>query len=509
MRRPRVLVVNCYFPEVREPLRLTHEIPNALAPVLLAAELHPERCEIRLHNEVSDGFLELYAPDLLAWPDLVVFTGLTTTLDRMRQLTAYFRTLNPRVVIAAGGIAVRALPGWAAKFFDYACTGDVEEIRDVIAEALGPAYVADDPVPRYDLARWIGRVGYAESTRGCTFRCGFCSVTADGRRFRALGLDAFRRQIVTQGRRDLLVLTDNQFYGHDRAFFLERLALLRELRAAGYFRWWHAFVTDAFLWDDENLALAREAGCLSLFVGVETFDEAWLRRVNKTQNNRVTQADLARKCLDAGIVFQYGLVFDPTERTLAEMHRELTLICDNPELPAPNFIFMCIPFPGTPLLHDRLRRGLILPRTRLRDLEASTLSLRPLDPIPDVARFIATTKNLVGYRWRHLKRQARFAWRYRRSLGPAHHVMATATCLSVVAPWALSSPRTLLARKHPRTHVSTTDRLDCVYAPVRRVDARFASYFAPTPITDEAGAAHPDVADDLLATRYLARAAVD
>ncbi len=508
MRRARVLIVNCYFPELREPVRLVHEIPNALAPVLLAGEFAPARCEIRLYNEVSDGFLELYAPELLPWPDLVVFTGLTTTLDRMRQLTAYFRTLNPRVVVAAGGASIRALPTYARQFFDYACTWDVEEIREVIAEALGPAWVAEEPRPRYDLAHWIRRrVGYAESTRGCTFRCGFCSVTAEGRRFRALDLDTLRRQVVAQGPRDLLILNDNQFYGHDRPFFLERIALLKELRAAGYFRYWHAFVTDSFLWEDENLALAREAGCLSLFVGVETFDEAWLRRVNKTQNSRYAQADLVRKCLNAGIVFQYGLVFDPAERTVAEMHRELGGICDNPDLPAPNFIFTCIPFPGTPVFHDRLRRGLLLPGTRLRDLEGSTLCVKPLDPVEEVTRFIGTTKNLVGYRWRHLRRQARFLWRYRHALGPAHRLMSTATCLSVIAPAALSNPRTLLVRKGRRTHVSTTERLDGVYRPVRRVAARFAAHFEPTPITDGAGAAHPAVADDLLAARYLARAA--
>jgi len=196
VRRPRVLVVNCYFPEVREPIRLVREVPNAITPVLLAAELSVDRCELRLHNEVSHGFLELYAPELLAWPDLVILTGLTATLDRMRQLTAYFRTEHPRVVIVAGGHAVRSLPRHARRFFDYACEGDIEEIREVVADALGPDCVADEPRPRYDLADWIRRrVGYAESARGCVFRCGFCNVTGEGRRYRALALAHLRRQI--------------------------------------------------------------------------------------------------------------------------------------------------------------------------------------------------------------------------------------------------------------------------------------------------------------------------
>ena len=423
----RVLIVNCYFPALREAVRLVNEIPNALAPVLLAGAFARERCEIRLHNEVSDGFLEVYARDLLAWPDLVVFTGLTAAFDRMLHLTAYLRTLNPKVVTVAGGLAIRALPGYARRFFDYACTGDVEELREVVADALGPAYVASEMVPRYDLAGWIGRrMGYAESSRNCHFRCSYCSLTAEGRAYTSPG----PRRPPAPDRR----------HGPARGHLLPGQPVLRPRSGSpsstawpfcassagpGYFRYWHAFVSDTFLWNDENLALAREAGCFSIFVGVESFDEGWLRRVNKPQNNRYAQVDLIRKCLDGGILFQYGLVFDPTERTLAEMHRELALICDNPEIPAPNFIFMAVPFPATPFFHDRLARGLILPDTKVRDLEGSTLTLRPLDPIEDVARFIATAKNLRGYAARHLRRHARFLWRYRRSLSAAQAAVST------------------------------------------------------------------------------------
>ena len=498
----RVLIVNCYFPEIREPVRLINEIPNALAPVLLAGFFSPGHCEIRLHNEVSAGFLEVYAPDLLAWPDLVVFTGLTAAFDRMLHLTAYMRTLRPRIVTVAGGPAIRALPGYARRFFDYVCAGDAEEIREVIRDALGAEYLAEEPTPRYDLAGWIGRrMGYAESSRNCNFRCSYCSVTADGRPYVAGNLDDLRRQIVAMRRREVICFQDNQFYGTDRRFFLDRMGLLKELRRAGYFKYWHAFVADTFLWDDHNLALARDAGCFSLFVGVESFDEVWLRRMNKTQNTAHSQAKLIKKCLDAGILFQYGLVFDPTTRRVADMHRELAYICGDPDLPAPNFIFMAIPFPATPFFRDRASRGLILPGTKVRDLEGSTLSLRPLDSIDEVARFISTTKNLRGYAARHLQRQARFLWRYRKALSPAQSVVSSAIAMSILAPAAVSNPGTLLVRQLPRTHVSTTDRLDAVYQPVRRVATQYADYFRPTLITDAGGCLNEALTDDLLAVR--------
>lgn len=507
LRRPRVLIVNCYFPEVRETVQLVNEVPNALAPVHLAGVLDPERCEVQAYNEVTGGFLEVFSPDLLEWPDAVVFTGLTATFDRMRQLTAYFRTVNPRVVTIAGGLAVRAFPRHAARFFDYVCTRDVEQLRDVMVEVFGERVASPTMHPRYDLAHWMGRIGYLESSRNCNFRCSFCSLTAEGRRYLPQDIEYLRRQIVGLGRRDLLFFQDNQFHGGDDAFFRERMGLLREMRDAGYFKYWSAFVTDSFFWNEDNVRLAAESGCFSLFVGVESFDEVWLRRVNKAQNSRYSQTDLIRKCLEAGILFQYGLVFDPTERTVEDMYREMAAICDNQAIPAPNFIFMAIPFPGTPFFRDRYERGMLLPNTRVRDLEGSTLSMQPLDDVEAVGRFLATGKNFKGYARRLITHQARFLWRYRGRLNFLQTFASTVTMASILSPGTISNPRHLWRRMRARTHVSTTDRLDDCYTPNRGVAAPFASYFEPTYVTDASGALNEAVAEDLLDVRYRRREA--
>ena len=233
-RRKRVLIVNCYFPELRQPVKLTYGVPNALAPVMLGGAFSSTLCDVRLHNEVSHGFLEVFRQDLLSWPDMVVLTGLTDTFDRMLQITAYVRTVNPKVIVVAGGFPVRSLPRYSRRFFDYACQGDFEEIADVITEAFGAGYVDPEVLPRYDLADWIGqRLAYVESSRNCNFRCSFCTLTGQGRGYVKQSLDYLRRQIVGLGRREFLLIVDNQFHGADRQFFLDRLGLLRELEPRG------------------------------------------------------------------------------------------------------------------------------------------------------------------------------------------------------------------------------------------------------------------------------------
>ena len=501
-RRKRVLIVNCYWPETRVPMQLPNEMPMPLAPVHLAGHFAPDRCEIQLYNEVANGHLEIFAPELLDWPEVVVFCGLTAAFDRFLHLSAYFRTRDPSVVIIAGGLAVRLLPAHAATRFDYACRGDVEEIREVIRDAFGAEYVAEDPSPRYDLATWMGRwIGYAESSRNCNFRCSFCTLTADSLPWRGTDSARFMRDLEAMGPRVLLHIADNQFAGAGKDAFAERLDVLKRARERGLFKFWAGFVTDAFLWDVENIRRAKESGCISLLIGVESFDAQWLRSINKPQNVRESQQALIRRCLEAGILFQYGLVYDPTERRVADMERELDTIAADHTIPAPNFIFVATPFPGTPFFADRHARGLILPNTKVRDLEGSTLNLRSLDGEEAAAHFLRTTKNLVGRKGKFLAHQARFHWHYLDALEPHVHLSSALTIGSIMSPQGLSNPRYLFQSRAPRTHIGGTDRVDPVYTPRHPVAAKYANWFQPTMVTLADGALNPLIADDLLRAR--------
>src|SRR4030095_15581575 len=137
----RVLVVNCYFDDSRQPIRRTTKLPQAVGPIYLAAAFSRELCDVRCYTELASGPLE--DEHLLSCPDMIVLTGLTNGFDRMLHITAYARTKNPKVIVVAGGPPVRSLPLLARKFFDYSCMGDIEELRDVISDTLGAAYVAE------------------------------------------------------------------------------------------------------------------------------------------------------------------------------------------------------------------------------------------------------------------------------------------------------------------------------------------------------------------------------
>jgi len=495
----KILIVNCFFPDERMAIKRSNQVPNAVAPVLLAGYFNDANCDIKLYNEVNSGFLEVFQPELLQWPDMLVLSGLTAAFDRLLHLTAYARTANPRVIVAAGGHGVRALPAYSQQFFDYACLGDVDEIADVAREALGAEYVAGEFSPRYDLAYWIQRLGYAESSRNCNFQCGFCSLTGVGRKYQVPPMDYLEAQMENMGKRPIFFFQDNQIMGSGGQSFRDRVSRFQRRRAAGQFKYWSGFVTDTFFWEDENINFARETGCISVFVGVESFDDQqWLGEQNKKQNSRYNQAELLRRAIDGGVLVQYGLVYDPSRHSLAQMHRELEIICDNPEIPAPNFIFTAIPFPGTPFFRESLKQGLLLPNTHMRHMEGSTLSLKPLGDQGDVIDFIRGGRRFAGYRKRFMQHQLRFMRRYGKSLNRDQLLLSGISAAAIMAPTAVLGPGSILRKKVKRTHLSSTEVLDDVYTPRLPVAAQYRNYFTPTNLVDWGGEINRAVIDDVL-----------
>ena len=498
-RRKRILIVNCYFDDDRrEAQRCTRKLPKPMGPVYLAGAFAPELCDVRVYCEMYSGPLE--DPNLLEWPDMLVMTGLTTAFDRMLHLTAYARTLNESVIVVAGGPAIRALPRYSKLFFDYACTGDIEQLCDVIREAYGSSYLAEQMSPRFDLAYWIGRVAEMESSRNCNFRCSFCTLTGEGGGYQKYSLEAIRREILDMGKHEFLFFIDNNFYGNDRTFFLERINLLRELWQRRQFRNWGALVTNDFFLQSENLTLARESGCTALFSGVESFDPAWLKQMNKLQNARAPQIDTIRACLEAGIVFLYGVMLDVTTRSVADLRNEMEFITGSSEITLPGYLSLPVPFPGTPYFHECLTKDLFLPRISLRDLDSTTLVLKPRDSFGDVCQFLKDIHTMRGFRRRIIRHSFSFARRYRHALTPEQMIIALSgtALLSLNATVTTDSAWCNLFRHLPcRTYIGTTEALDAIYTPALNVASRYAHYFKPTMLTNERGHLTEELAEDL------------
>jgi len=498
-RKRRVLIVNGYLDETRRIKGRPHFVPQAIGPAYLAGAFNRDLTEIKLYNELASG--PLMDEALFAWPDMLVLTSMTSTYDRMRHIAAYVRSKAPHCIIVAGGPGVRSLPTYSRKFFDYACTGDIEELQSVVRETFGPSYVAESMVPRFDLVNWTWVVGYVESSRNCNFKCSFCSLTGEGVSYQTYDLDYLRRQLDTLGRKTLIVFADNNFYGNNRAYFLAKLDLLKHYWKKT-FRGWAALVTSDFFAHEENLRLAREAGCVSLFTGVESFSAEVLRGFNKVQNLRLPQVELIRSCLNAGMILNYGIIFDASVRTIADIRTEIDFITGTPEITLPVFMNLTIPLLRTPYFYECLRDERFLPKVKLRDMDGNTLIMKPRDSAETVIQFLKDMPTLRGYKKRVMKHTAKFFQLYRRKLDAPIMAGAMYNAAYLCLPALVHNHQAPFRRQKlvspPRTYVSTTEPVGPLYEPFCSIDERYRHYFEPTMITDERGELCEEVAADLV-----------
>ena len=499
--RKRVLIVNCFLDETRRLVGRPHFVPQAIGPAYLAGAFNRDLVDIRLYNELSGGpFLN---EKLIEWAQMVVLTGMNSAYDRMRHIAAYVRTKSAKTITVAGGPGVRALPKHSKQFFDYSCTGDIEVLIDVVRETFGDKYVAEHEymAPRFDLVNWTGHLGYIESSRNCNFKCSFCSLTGEKNSYQTYDLEYVREQLDSIGKKLSIVFVDNNFYGNNRAFFRAKLELLKEYWKKGAFFGWSALVTNDFFSHSENLQLAKESGCVSLFSGVESFDSKVLKSFNKIQNLHVPQVEMIRTCLENGIIFNYGVIFDVSARPLADIRDEIRFIVDTPAITLPVFMNLTVPMLRTPYFYDCLKERRILPKAKLRDMDGDTLTLKPVDPVEDVVQFLRDMPTLRGFKTQVLRHVAGFTRRYYRKLNPLLLGVALGNAGFICFPGLVHNHTAFLKRKKlktpPRTFVTTDEPVGPLYEPLLPVANKYRHYLQPTMVTDENGDIAEEIAEDM------------
>jgi hypothetical protein len=202
---------------------------------------------------------------------------------------------------------------------------------------------------------------------------------------------------------------------------------------------------------------------------------------------------MIRRCLEEHITFYYGMIFDLASRTISDLRREIDFMVGSPAITLPSYISLAIPILGTPFFHESLNQKRILPDVKIRDLDSTTITMKPLDPMPDAVRFVKDLQGLIGFRRKVLYHSGRFLFKYRKDLSFWNMVLALHNGLLLCTP-TLATARPDFGsisiqglRKQPRTFIGTTEPLDPSYSPAFRIDSKYHHYFLPTMLTDHEG----------------------
>lgn len=314
------------------------------------AALTPD-CDV----EIQDELVETIDFDTKA--DLVGITVLTDNAVRAYQVADAFRARGKTVVM--GGAHATAVPAEALAHADAVVAGEAEDLwRKLVAEAQSgkpPSglYHSKDlpslvglPHPRRDLLR--AKKGYmpvdmVQTTRGCPYRCEFCSVPGfSGMKFRKRPVDDVIRELEACGK--IIFFIDDILTGDPRYAkeLFERMVPLKKR--------WISQVTMNTADRPEVVKAMGRSGCAGIFVGVESVDQQTLKGMHKPHNKAHKYLNQIKTFQDAGVPVLGGFVFGFDEDDDGVFDRTLEFLFQS-KIDVASFTILT-PLPGTPL-YDR------------------------------------------------------------------------------------------------------------------------------------------------------------
>lgn len=500
--KPKVLVLHAHVHGDRSNKR-DFSLLQPMAGLQVASLIDPTDYDVDLYLETWHGSL---TPDRLPPAEIVFMSGLAKDLDRMRQLSFYYRRAGSLVV--AGGYLPTLFPEFCTQFFDVVCSGGVDSVRDVMrdyeAGTLKPIYRSPQTtLSQYDVDYTIlaragitGPVHLVEASRGCNFTCDFCVIPAEGARHTKFGVDRTMRAIDASIRAapwgslrrhfPAVLFIDNNF-SNDRKYLRDMCA---RLKAHARVRNWGALITQDALKDRDLIREMAASGCSFLFTGLESLDLDFLKQHSKFQNLK-QGTDVVEDIAFAqrqGIVVNFGYLLDPRMNTVDEMKAQIETILTSHILLFPAFIAIVSPIVGTKLFYEACAAGELRPNLRLRDIDGQTIvyaNCRDSDAkLSDFCWAIFRRPHTLISRRRMWINYLKRAWLLRR-----------ASLFAQIAHYGAHFRMYALARNRKtartETYITGSERLDLGYelypGDISAEDK--ARYFDPILVTDPEGKA--------------------
>lgn len=364
----KVLLIYPEFPDTfwsfKHALKLAHKRASSppLGLLTVSAMLPPE-WERRL---VDLNVTKLSDRDL-AWADIAFVSAMLVQREAARQVISRCRQAGLKVV--AGG------PLFTSEYeqFDEVDHFVLNEgeltlppfLADLAQGRAGRVYATPEfadidksPVPSWELLEMKRYAAMSlQYSRGCPFHCEFCNVTAlFGHRPRTKSTAQVLAELdglYAQGWRGSVFFVDDNFIGNKRHLKTDLLPALIDWQKS---RGGLSFYTEASinLADDEGLvAMMVEAGFDTVFIGIETPDEAGLAESGKLQNQSRNLVEDVKRLQRAGLQVQGGFIVGFDSDTPAIFQSQIEFIQKSGIVTAMVGLLQALPGTG---LYERIKR---------------------------------------------------------------------------------------------------------------------------------------------------------
>ncbi len=225
------------------------------------------------------------------------------------------------------------------------------------------------PMEKYKILNITTNVATIITTRGCPMKCSFCSSAAlHGDHLRRRSYQNVCDEIEVRLREqniDTIAFMDDTFT-LNKKFVRDFCA---EIKRRNLKFWWGCTSRVDTL-DEELLETMKEAGCITIFIGVESADQQMLEKMNKniTLSKTENAFRLARK---VGIRTIASCVIGMPEDTRKSIANTIAFV----KKLNPNYALysLATPYPGTRFYNETFKKNLI----QIKDWSKFTL----LDPV--------------------------------------------------------------------------------------------------------------------------------
>ncbi len=322
------------------------------------AAVTPDDIELTIIDETSQGPVH---PNLEA--DLVAIFMSTPDAYRGYQLGDIFK--GKGVTVVFGGLHASFLPEESLQHGDAVIQGETENLWPILLNDFkhgnlrqryqNTCYIPMESMKSYphktiDL-RPYEEMGSVMVSRGCKFKCDFCTVHKFFPTFRKRPVGEIVDEIKASGLSYLELHADNLI--SDREYALELFQALKPLNI----RWMGEATLNIAQYDD-ILKAAAESGLYYLLVGIETPNQSALKNSGKGFIKIDRVKENIAKLHDYQVAVDSAMIFGFDEHTPNIFEETLNFV-DEVELDT-SAATILTPFPGTDLYSRLDREGRLL-----------------------------------------------------------------------------------------------------------------------------------------------------
>ena len=327
--------------------------------LLTIANLTPKEHEVIIENENIEKI------DFNESVDLVAITVTVDVMNRAAEISKEFQKRGVKVI--AGGIHITADPEGTGSSFDAIIIGMAERVwgkvlKDIENNSLKKIYYDMENIrgneivsPKYDIIdnKKYLYTNIISTSRGCPFQCDFCynSCTNSLKTYINRPIDDVIKDINALKTKHIMFIDDN-FIGNPK-WTREFLKEIKPLKLK-----WNAAVTSNIVDMPELLDEMKEAGCQSLFIGIESINSKSIESVHKVQNSVSRYEKLVDEIHKRGIMINASFVFGLDEDDASIFKSTLEWIVKNKIETVTSHIMT--PYPGTKLYSSLLKENRIV-----------------------------------------------------------------------------------------------------------------------------------------------------